>query len=43
VRRLPAGGRLRGRQGVRSGGKRLPETHDHVEKRIAEGYDQHDL
>ena len=43
VRRLPTGGRLRGRQGVRSRGERLAETHDHVEKRIAEGYDQHDL
>jgi hypothetical protein len=43
VRRLPTGGGLRGRQRVCSSGKRLAESHDHVEERIAEGYDQHDL
>jgi len=43
VRRLSTGGRLCGCQRVRSRGKGLAETHDHVEKRIAEGYDQHDL
>ena len=43
VRRLSTGGGLGRCQGVRSRGERLAETDDHVEKRIAEGYEQHDL